>query len=223
MNDPNWLYTYTEARISDRHLLDNSSPSADVPTKSITALLSKVNIGSFPTTLIESNAMKRLITLILSAVLLCPMWAGAQTITTTLEDISWSGSLSLGSFGPIFIQGLYLNCNTITNITLQIQLPSNNSAIIPVSGVYNCSPSDNNNQIFPTPLSGTMVAMSTPNMLATPTSPAKFYNLQLRLNGPATLECATGSASDLSILCSYYTTLPKGWTNIASGYFFITQ
>lgn len=188
-------------------------------------------ISCYLTTLIKSNAMKKLITLIFSAVLLCPMWAGAQSITRTLEDISWSGSLSLpiDSY-PIVSQATapYRKCNTITNITLQIQLPSNNSAIIPVNGVYNCSPSDNSQYIYPTPLSGTMVGMANAISLATQVYPATFYRLQLRLSGPATLECATNSHSDLSMSCDLYTitqfptvTGPSysAWTSVASGSF----
>jgi hypothetical protein len=153
--------------------------------------------------------MKRLITLITSAALLCPMLAGAQTITTTLEDISWSGSLSLSSGADINQAQVLSACKSITNITLQIQLPSNNSAIIPLNGVYNCAPSDNNGFIYPTPLSGTMVAMSTVYIMATPTNPANYYQLQLRLGGPASLECYTNSTFDLSMNCNLFTI----WTN----------
>jgi len=157
------------------------------------------------------------------------MWAGAQTITRTLEDISWNGSLSLpiDSY-PTLIRATapYTKCKTITNITLQIQLPSNNSAIIPVNGVFNCSPSDNRQLIYPTPLSGTMVGMANAISLATPTYPAIFYRLQLRLSGPATLECATNSHSDLSMSCDLFTIAPvfsgstlTPWELVASGSF----
>jgi len=40
--------------------------------------------------LIESNAMKKLITLILSAVFLCPMWAGAQSTPSVIGTLNWT-------------------------------------------------------------------------------------------------------------------------------------
>ena len=165
----------------------------------IPTLPTSVNIRLFLTTLIETNAMKRLITLITSAVLLCPMLAGAQTLTKTLNDLSWTGSLSLpNSTYPIAGQAsaVLSYCNTITNITLQIQLPSNNSAIMPVNGYFNCAPADNFGDTYKTLLSGTMLAFGAKDA---------YYQLQLRLGGPATLECVTNSGGDLSMTCSFFT------------------
>jgi hypothetical protein len=53
-------------------------------------MLSKGNISLYPTTLIESNAMKRLISLVLSAALLYPMWATAQTTPTIAGTLNWT-------------------------------------------------------------------------------------------------------------------------------------
>jgi hypothetical protein len=168
----------------------------------IPTLHTSVNIWLFLTTLIESNAMKRLITLIASAVLMCPVWASAQTTPTLVDDMTWTGKLSLTGVLPLYAQAAraFGNCNTITNFTLQLQLPSNNSAIIPVNGYYTCDPNDNNGQVFLTPFSGTMLATLGYSQIATPTNPASMYILQLRLPGPATLECITTDSS-LSLFC----------------------
>jgi len=146
--------------------------------------------------------MKRLITLIFSAALLSPMLAGAQSTPKLLEDLTWTGSLPLAGFSPIAVQGagVFGKCNTITNFTLQLQLPSNHSPIIPVNGYYTCDPKDNNGRVFPTPFSGTMLSVVGYNEVSTPTKQGLIYIVQLRLAGPVTLECIT-TDTQFSMYC----------------------
>lgn len=78
-------------------------------------MLTRGNIKLFPTTLIESNAMKKLITSILSAALLWPMWVVGQTTPTIAGTLTWSlnPGLSSGTITvyPPAIQG---NCGPDT-------------------------------------------------------------------------------------------------------------
>jgi hypothetical protein len=82
--------------------------------------------------------MKNLITLILSAVLLCPMWAGAQTTTTPSfqGQLHYSGNLEVLDY---FLMTSGEPCNSITNLRFNIQSPNNASPIKYVSGYLNCS------------------------------------------------------------------------------------
>jgi hypothetical protein len=104
----------------------------DVPTELITVILYKGNIRIFLTTLIESNAMKRLITLIFSAVLLCPMWARAQTTPTIIGTFTWNFNPQLG------IQGYPFNF-TVSSLPLTItHLGNDQYNVISVGGIaYN--------------------------------------------------------------------------------------
>jgi len=102
--------------------------------------------------LIESNAMKRLITLFASVVLLCPIGAGAQ--------IPYNGNTvqtSVGSFIPLLFQfqrGIplsipstivainynstspsYISVNSITNLTITLYMPNNGSQSFGLTGV----------------------------------------------------------------------------------------
>ena len=97
--------------------------------------------------------MKKLITLIFSAVLMCPMWAGAQTRTPTpttpttpsvLGSYQWnfSSSTSAGILSPTTIpnnNGALL-INTLQYMLLNIVQPQNNEGFFMISGtalVYN--------------------------------------------------------------------------------------
>ena len=96
----------------------NSSRLKDVPTEPITVMQSKGNIELFPTTLIESNAMKRLVTLILSAALLCPMWAGAQVPNSSTTQTT------VGALGQMFFNiGPGLSIPQTTVISSEYPLP----------------------------------------------------------------------------------------------------
>jgi hypothetical protein len=85
--------------------------------------------------------MKKLITLIFSAVLLCPMWAGAQTKTTPsmvgplkysgeiilIRDDSWKLSLRVD-----------VNCRRINAFVINILLPNNESPVKHANGHFEC-------------------------------------------------------------------------------------
>ena len=60
-------------------------------------MLSKGNMGLFLTTLIESNAMKKLLALFVSAALMCPIWAVAQTTPSVIGTLNWYLSPGLNS------------------------------------------------------------------------------------------------------------------------------
>ena len=94
-----------------------------------------------PATLIESNAMKKLITLITSAALLCPMWAGAQTTTTPSIQgpLHYVGSLVVNYYYSSLPTLFGSYCSSITDLRLNIQTPNNASPIKAVSGYFNCS------------------------------------------------------------------------------------
>jgi hypothetical protein len=119
----------------------NSSRLKDVPTEPITVMQSKGNIELFPTTLIESNAMKRLVTLILSAALLCPMWAGAQSTTPSIQGpLHYVGNLVVNYYyTSLPLSAVNSWCSSITDLRLNIQTPNNASPIKAVSGYFNCS------------------------------------------------------------------------------------
>jgi hypothetical protein len=86
--------------------------------------------------------MKRLITSILSAALLSPMWAGAQTKTTPsiLGPLHYVGALNVDNqYSTTLNPVLYVYpCFTITDLRLIIQSPNNSSPIKAVSGYYTC-------------------------------------------------------------------------------------
>jgi hypothetical protein len=87
--------------------------------------------------------MKKLLALILSAALLCPMWAGAQTTTTPSIQgpLHYVGSLTVyaakaAQLNPAYFAG---TCTVLTDLRLNIQSANNVSPIKDVSGYYNCS------------------------------------------------------------------------------------
>ena len=104
--------------------------------------------------------MKRLITLILSAVLLCPTWAVAQTTTTPSisGQLHYSGYLSMMSIQNNYLISLNtFECTRITDLRLNIQSPNSASPIKGVSGIFNCP-----GGVW-APFSGTLVAMAGTN------------------------------------------------------------
>lgn len=99
--------------------------------------------------------MKKLINLITSVVLLCPMVASAQTFSTPsiLGPLHYSGSLMINS-SYVSLPTLYGGwCAQITDLRLNIQPPNNASPIKAVSGYFNCA--SGSWQTF----SGTLVAI----------------------------------------------------------------
>ena len=100
-------------------------------------------MGLFPMTLIESNAVKRLIILILSAVLLCPMWATAQTapsgsstqtVVRALNTLDFYLNLQL-PFIAVASRGNFMFARWIHQLKITPYLPNNNSVSILFSGV----------------------------------------------------------------------------------------
>ena len=85
--------------------------------------------------------MKRLITLIFSAALLCPMWAGAQTtsIPSINGQLHYVGSLvvSYNSASLLLLSPTSFLNNAITDLRLNIQTPNSASPIKFVSGYFN--------------------------------------------------------------------------------------
>jgi hypothetical protein len=160
-------------------------------------MLSKGNMGLFPTTLIESNTMKKLITLILSAVLSCPMWAGAQTntIPSINGQLHYVGSIPvLTVFSNIPV--LDSSCGTITNLRLNIQSPNNASPIKFTSGYFNCSNG------YWAPFSGTLVATINYGYPNTTNTPSTGYTGVFAL-GLAQMHCDF-SADLTSVYCLMY-------------------
>ena len=130
----------------------------------IPTLPTSVNIWLFPTTLIESNAMKRLITLIASAALLSPIWSFAGTATTATPTIN----LQLSSLGVIgmSIPNTYVTTTSrsdqagyLTNLIFLINTPNNNDGFFQVSGYANVN-NLNGTAAYSVPLAGSMVTVT---------------------------------------------------------------
>jgi hypothetical protein len=125
----------------------------------------------------------------ISAVLLCPMWANAQVqgaAPKILDDMTWVGSLWLPDNMISF--AAQQSCTTVSGITLSIQLPNNNSAIFPVNGFITC-----NGSLLPI-AGGTMVGVAPSNtgngwMPASSGLPIGLNFLTLQLPGSVTLSC----------------------------------
>jgi hypothetical protein len=86
--------------------------------------------------------MKRLITLIFSAALLSPMWAGAQTTTTPSiqGQLHYSGNITaIGASYSLLNPAYSMLCPRITDLRLNIQSPNNASPVKSVSGYFSCS------------------------------------------------------------------------------------
>jgi hypothetical protein len=106
--------------------------------------------------LIESNDMKRLITPILYAALLFPMWASAQTKTTPsiLGQLNYSGNLVVSASTETLVTTTSFPCLSINSLSLNIKIPNNASPIQDVSGYLTCS-----NELGAwSPFSGALVA-----------------------------------------------------------------
>jgi len=78
--------------------------------------------------------MKNLFSLILSAALLCPMWAGAQTktIPSVLGPLHYSGILA---FPP---ESGDIPCYVIRGFTMHVHVPNNESPVKPSDIVFTC-------------------------------------------------------------------------------------
>jgi uncharacterized membrane protein len=83
--------------------------------------------------------MKRLISLIFSAVLLCPMLAGAQTTTTPSihGQLHFSGLLNVDPSNSVFL--MTYPCSQITDLRFNIEAPNNATPIKGVTGYFSCS------------------------------------------------------------------------------------
>jgi hypothetical protein len=108
-------------------------------------MLSKGNMCLYPTTLIESNAMKKLLALFVSAVLLCPMWARAQVpnSSTTQTTVGAIGEMvfyfpELLKIPNIYVylqDGTLISGNKISNFSINAMLFNNNSYSIGLMGM----------------------------------------------------------------------------------------
>jgi hypothetical protein len=146
-------------------------------TESITALLSKGNIRLFTTTLIEGNAMKRLITLIFSAALLCPMWsfAGTTTTATTPLNLQLSSNGGIGMTIPITYVTTTSNSDQVsrlTNLYFLVITPNNINGIFSVSGYANVN-NLTGTAAYSMPLTGTIVTV-TNNSLYNESAPTAY-------------------------------------------------
>ena len=87
--------------------------------------------------------MKKINTLILSAALLCPMWAGAQTSTTPSIQgpLHYVGGLTVYAAKAVQLNPAFFvsTCIALTDLRLNIQSANNASPIKDVSGYYNCA------------------------------------------------------------------------------------
>jgi hypothetical protein len=156
--------------------------------------------------LIESNAMKRLITLITSAVLLCPMWAGAQSTATIPKIIgpltfTFSGTVGMtcspgyALFTDAFkYNGSEYYYNNIARLDVNVTSPSNSLGAFSLSGMaysYYQNGSCNSGP-YPIPASGTMISVDSTGYAAT-SSPAS-YLLYVQF-GPVSFTCTLDAAS----------------------------
>jgi hypothetical protein len=143
--------------------------------------------------------MKRLITLILSAALLCPMWAGAQTTTTPSiqGQLHFAGGFSLNqSYDQLqYVNSAY--CTKITDLRLNIQSPNSLSPIKFVSGYVTCAPGYSDSWV---PFSGTLIATNSDYSPNTTNATTIYYVgsftlglSQLRCNFPGNLSSASCS------------------------------
>jgi hypothetical protein len=145
--------------------------------------------------------MKRLIALILSAVLLCPMWAGAQTTPSILPPFNWAGTMELTQSGGANFEFLPIpgfNCQSITKINLSIEVPNNNSAAMGANGYFNCSVTGSS----PSSISGSFLALNSNLQLASSTETVSAYQGTLYL-GALLLSCYV-TASTMNMKCTGY-------------------
>jgi hypothetical protein len=157
-------FTDSQATLRSGFLSHQIGESVGIPTLPMSDI-----IGLIPTTLIESNAMKRLITLIFSAALLCPMWAGAQTTPSVIGSYQWNftSSTSAGILSPTTIPNNTgaLLINTLENMILNITQPKNKEGFFMISGtalVYNLAATSSSSgltsYIANLPVTGSMIS-----------------------------------------------------------------
>ncbi len=154
-------------------------------------------ISCYLTTLIKSIAMKKLITLIASAVLMCPMWAGAQvptssdkttTVVGSFAPLSWSFPSPLQITPSVTYSGANLiTLNSIITMSLTFFVPNNGSFAFGVSGIaesQNCSVY--NSISYPdyckVPIVGTF------------TDTTNYYNLMLSI-GTSSFSCSMSTTT----------------------------
>jgi hypothetical protein len=168
--------------------------------------------------------MKRLIPLIFSAVLLCPMWAGAQTVpnqssmqTTvgalgTMKWIVEEGGCTEYTSLPVIVANLdngvpipFGSC--LQNLYLNMLVPNNKSGIFPINGFLTAE-----GQIA-LPVSGTALTVT-----ASGNPSSAYTNINLAINIGANLLSCSLYATSLSGYC----TVNQAYSINKSGSFVIT-
>ena len=106
--------------------------------------------------------MKKLLSLFVSAALMCPMWASAQVPTSSttqtkvgaLGIMGWkiSGLTLANVFIPPVDNPLIPNVTTINNLYLNMLVPNNSSGLFPINGFVNYSENE-----AALPVSGTAI------------------------------------------------------------------
>ena len=167
--------------------------------------------------------MKRLITLIFSAVLLCPMLAGAQTVpnqsstqTTVgaLGTMKWTVGAGCNSLPVIEAIMNYSDGTTpqqfgtcLTNLYLNMLAPNNKSGIFPINGFLTSEGE------MALPVSGTALTV---NASGNPSS--AYTNINLAINiGANLLSCSLFATSLFG-----YCTVNQAYSINKSGSFVIT-
>lgn len=143
--------------------------------------------------------MKRLITLILTVALLCPMWARAQTTTTPsiVGQLHYSGSMLVDpAMFVLIVSPSTPWCGYITDLRLNIQAPNNASPIKGVSGYFTCA-----NNVW-APFSGALIATSGDGIPNTTNATTSGYTGNFTL-GFAVMRCDFPSDL-LSANCGLY-------------------
>jgi hypothetical protein len=155
--------------------------------------------------------MKKLITLIFSAVLLCPMWASAQSTTpSVLPSVKWTGNMILTPLLDSYMpQVVPINCGVIQEIHLSITVPNNHSAVHAVHGYFSCNPRYGNlNVLSHLPLTGTVLALTSNGEPASSNSITSSYRLGLHA-GLLIFNCSI-QASNLEMICTLEPILGQG-------------
>jgi hypothetical protein len=157
--------------------------------------------------------MKKLITLFVSAALLYPIWAGAQTTTTpsALPLMTWTGLGSISSYQLIVEGGLARNdpgtpldvvC-PITSINLSVVMPNNSSPVMAANGwAGGCNA---NGSHAPIPLSGLIFALRSDGNPVKAGETISIYqaNLTATFNGFTNPFICTAQPTNLRLSCQY--------------------
>ena len=141
--------------------------------------------------------MKRLITLIFSAVLLCPMWsfAGTTTTATSLVNLQLSSNGAIG----MNIPNAYVTTTSksdqvgwLTNLYFFVITPNNTNGIFPVSGYANVN-NLNGSAAYSMPLTGTLVTV-TNNSLYNESAPTA-YSATFFISSTISINCILSNNS----------------------------